>query len=72
MRIGDLVWIVAIGNQTKCGIGVYLGLGSRPRSPIPASLRLYETFLWYGRVATFDAAYWEYNVISCGEDYGKK
>ena len=60
MEVGDVVLISARADVKKCGIGVYLGHGTRGTS----NTRKYLAFLWNGKIATFDEPYWIFEVIN--------
>ena len=60
MKIGDLVSISSVDKESIRGIGVYLGLSQRGS----ATTKPYESFLWKGRIATFDRPYWLFEVIN--------
>jgi len=62
MNIGDLVSIVSADPSLAfaSGIGVYLGYGKRGM----ANIKIYEAFLWKGRIATFDPPCWKFEVIN--------
>jgi hypothetical protein len=68
MKPGDLVSIHRIPIQAlghhdhHAGYGIYFGLGTRGKEVEP---RWYSVF-YNGRLATFDPAYWEFEVISEG------
>ena len=59
MQVGDLVWIVATSDDKVCGCGVYLGIGHRGT----ATTKDYLSFLWRGRIATFDRPFWRFEVL---------
>lgn len=63
MSVGDLVFIVASGDVSKYGIGIYLGRAHRGPHPMEEDKRYYA-FLWKGRIATFDSPFWDFEVIS--------
>ena len=60
MKIGDVVWITAASDDSKRGVGLYLGKSHRADS----QAEKYFAFLWKGRVATFDKPYWLFEVIN--------
>ena len=59
MKIGDVVLIKAANDNSKRGVGLYLGKSQRADSQ-----SLFYAFLWKGRVATFDKPYWLFEVIN--------
>ena len=75
MKVGDLVFIVAADDNSKHGVGLYLGKANRGDASFLHSiqrLNYYYAFLWKGRVATFDEPYWCFNVLNDGGNYGKE
>ena len=63
MRVGDVVWIEAVNDATKNGVGVYLGMSHRCGKDVPTHAS-YRAFLWQGRVATFIPRYWKFKVLT--------
>ena len=59
MKVGDLVWIVADHDDDIVGHGLYLGLGARGEH-----WKEVHSFLWQGRIATFDEPYWRFEVMN--------
>ena len=66
MSIGDLVWIVATSDDSKHGVGLYLGRAQRGEHVMVGGE--HYAFLWKGRVATFDKPYWHFEVMNKIED----
>tara|TARA_A100001015_G_scaffold276811_1_gene335407 strand:+ start:926 stop:1153 length:228 start_codon:yes stop_codon:yes gene_type:complete len=62
MKVGDLVWIVATSDDSKHGIGLYLGRAQRGEHVMVGGQ--HYAFLWKGRVATFDKPYWHFKVCN--------
>ena len=58
MKVGDLVRIIATTDKDFCGLGLYLGTGNRG-----SRTKNIYTFLWRGRIATFDKPYWSFEVV---------